>query len=218
MPRRRFSRIVTQDPMLARLQESVASGFSGLDQVELIDGNLVKGVTVSTTEKAVAHRLGRRPNGYLVSGLKGNEVVYSSKESSDRFLYLKLGKQADLHDIYAQVTIGATGAPTLVTAGDVSDGVKSITRSTNGKYTLTFGTSAAAVLYDTVRFSEMTVKNPTTDDVRYQENIESVGTDGVLKFMTLTGATATDPASGSTLRLHFVLEKTTTVTTDVWVF
>ena len=216
-----FEKAPDQPPRDTHTDDAIRS----LQQVEIIEGRLLKDLSISNTPTdgpGVPHGLGREYRGFIPTKPIGEHVIHiNDAHPSDKtkFIGLKLAKEASFSDVYGKVTIGGTGAPTLVTSSGASDGVKSITRNSAGTYTLVLGDPVLAVaLYDYLRFAEMTVFNAAADDVRFHLAAESVSADGVIKFFTLTGGTATDPASGSTLLLHFVLEKEASLKTDVWVF
>lgn len=105
--------------------------------------------------------------------------------------------------LYAQVTFGASGAPTLVTAN--SKGIVSITRNSTGKYTVVFGTSTASLdFYNRLLMADVNFDAtgnsgtaPAAPLVYLTGN--SVATSGTcsLQFQcTNSSGTATDPASG----------------------
>ena len=143
----------------------------------------------------------------------------SSSLDKAEFIALRVSDAADLKHIYGRATIDGSGDPTLVTSNGASDGIKSVTKSGAGTYVITLGDPIfAADTYDYFRFGEITVLSTTADDIRGQVSTETVATDGVIKFLTLTGASKTDPAATSVLLFHFVLEKAVTVKSDLWVF
>lgn len=57
------------------------------------------------------------------------------------FRQFRMALEPAVVDIFARVTYGSTGAPTLVTAS--SKGVVSVTRNSAGVYTFVFGTNAS---------------------------------------------------------------------------
>lgn len=120
--------------------------------------------------------------------------------------------ERDIKTLFAHVTIGATGAPTL--DGPNSLGVLSITRGTAGLYTVTFGTSVNGVnTLDTYfQFVQMAmdVKNATGVVITATFGIKSIDVSNPalcsITFQTLGGVNsivATDPASGDELFLMF---------------
>lgn len=114
--------------------------------------------------------------------------------------------------LYARVTFGSTGAPTLVAAQ--SKGIKSITRNSAGLYTIVMGTVNGSIdlyyklLMITHRFDESS--NSGTAPVAplmyiVANSSGTVGTGSVqIKFTAVDGTTATDPASTEAVLLELV--------------
>lgn len=105
-------------------------------------------------------------------------------------------------EIYAKVTIGASGAPTLTTGY----GVTSITRTSAGLYQLTL-----ADKYTSLKNMEVIFLSSTAQDIRAQIKAETVATTKLVDFFTLTGATETDPSSGQVMLIKFDLKNTSAV-------
>ena len=120
--------------------------------------------------------------------------------------------EKEVVNLFAHVTFGAAGAPTLVTAD--SKGIVSITRSSAGKYVLVFGTKAGMLdtyykfLAATATFDTITPAAPPASPVMYLSG-NAISTINVatltFTFESLAGA-ATDPASGEGVYLHFMLK------------
>jgi len=53
-----------------------------LSEVQILNGRLIEGVSLSTTATAVVHRLGRAWKGYIVVSRSANTDVYHTDESS----------------------------------------------------------------------------------------------------------------------------------------
>ena len=105
--------------------------------------------------------------------------------------------------LYCKATIGASGAPTLVS--DNSLGIKSIARNSDGDYTVTFGDSSVIDKYYKLLWADGKLLDVAGEDIRVQIKEDDVAA-GTIKVFTLTGATATDPSDGSTLFLVFDLK------------
>jgi len=104
--------------------------------------------------------------------------------------------------LYMKATIGATGAPTLVT--DDSLGIKSIARNGAGDYTVTLGTpSGLTDHYNKLLWADGKLLDPVAEDVRVNIDTDSVSASGLVKILTLTGGSATDPSNGATLTMVF---------------
>jgi hypothetical protein len=110
--------------------------------------------------------------------------------------------------LHAKITIGASGAPTLVS--DSSVGVASISRTSEGLYVLTLDDKYSSLL--NVHSSwEDTTPEPT----RFQINSESVASAKTITFNTYeptaaddTAMVVGDPVSGAILRLTIELKNT----------
>ena len=103
--------------------------------------------------------------------------------------------------LYAHVTFGASGAPTLIAAD--SKGIVSVTRNSAGKYTFVFGTKAGMLdtydkLLDVQHLNDTigTSAAPTSPILYLTANSVSSPTSASLQiqFVNLSGA-ATDPAN-----------------------
>mgnify|MGYP003113554593 CR=1 FL=1 len=105
--------------------------------------------------------------------------------------------------LYCKATIGASGAPTLVS--DNSLGIKSIGRNSAGDYTVTFGDSSITDNYNKLLWADGKLLDAAGEDIRVQIQVDAVAS-GTVQVLTLTGASATDPSNGSTLFLVFDLK------------
>jgi hypothetical protein len=124
-----------------------------------------------------------------------------------------LTKEAKLVTIFARVTFGAVGAPTLVTAQ--SKGVKSVVRNSAGAYTFTFGNTTNIDTYMKLldmgyTFDEQANAGtaPVAPLMYILTNL--VATAGTLKVVfNSTAQSATDPASTEAVLLHFSFSNST---------
>jgi hypothetical protein len=106
--------------------------------------------------------------------------------------------------VFAKVTIGASGAPTLVTSGvNGNNGyITSITRNSAGDYTLALTDAYNGLL----GFKALTI-NSTGISASPNVGIKSNAvTTKSLEFVCSTGGVATDPASGDILLIEIVLK------------
>lgn len=112
--------------------------------------------------------------------------------------------EKEVKDVYAKVTIGAAGAPTLTS----SIGIDSIVRNSAGDYTITLQDS-----YMSLKFFEVIQLSTTPQDLSFQIKVASVNSlpKGSVEFLCLTGATPTDPANGMKLFIKFELKNTSVV-------
>jgi len=121
--------------------------------------------------------------------------------------------------VFANVTYGSTGAPTLVTSGFSSKGVVSVTRDGTGLYTFVFGTQAGMldvyykllginVTYDTSGASSAAPAAPIMAIVA--NSVATADTCSVqLQFYDADTPAATDPASGEAMYFEFTLKNST---------
>jgi len=114
-----------------------------------------------------------------------------------------------LVDIFGEVAIGASGAPTLTTAN--SKGIASISRTSAGLYVLTLSEAVNKILDLHVMFLD------ATDTTCPQVKIVS-RTTSVITFLCLgptdtadTALTATDPADGDTMLIHLIVNDTSAI-------
>jgi hypothetical protein len=115
----------------------------------------------------------------------------------------RLSLEKEVVDLFAKVTIGATGDPTLVTAS--SKGVASITRTSAGLYVLTLSDKYRALLF----FNCIPeVSSGIAASPALALAAETVATDKTItfQFTDLDGTpSAVDPAEGEVLRLQITL-------------
>lgn len=114
----------------------------------------------------------------------------------------------DVVDIFAHVTFGVAGAPTLDTAN--SPGIVSVTRNSTGNYTFVFGTNSQLAL-DTYNYllrigaTFQSSSAPAAPSVYITNNsISTVGVASITLQFNAAGV-ATDPASGEQVFLDFIL-------------
>ena len=113
--------------------------------------------------------------------------------------------------LWARVTFGGTGAPTLDAVN--SKGIKSIVRNSAGNYTVTFGVGAATDIYNRifhVRHNFLLGSGTPAAPLMYTVS-QAVASTGslVIQFTAVDGTTATDPASGEEVWLEFKLKNST---------
>lgn len=111
----------------------------------------------------------------------------------------KQALEKECKDLYARVTIGASGAPTLVTPV----GIASISRTSAGLYVLTLQDS-----YNNLKFFSGIHLNSSAEDLTFELSAEDVVSAKTITFRTQTGAVATDPANGDVLLLKIELKNT----------
>lgn len=107
--------------------------------------------------------------------------------------------EREVKALFAEVSIGASGAPTLVRGL----GIASIVRNSAGLYTLTLQDK-----YD--RLMHMDVKQlvASAEDLNFQLAAEDVDSAKTVQFRCIAAAVETDPSSGSRLFIRLSLRNT----------
>ena len=105
----------------------------------------------------------------------------------------------EIKEIYAKVTIGGSGAPTLVAASSL--GVASISRTSAGLYVLTLQDK-----YMRLNHASVAIVTPTAEDIKSHVSAEDVASAKTVTFRCDAAGVATDPASGDTLLVSLQLK------------
>ena len=106
--------------------------------------------------------------------------------------------EKEVKKLYAEIAIGASGAPTL-TAGL---GISSVSRNAAGDYTLTLADN-----YDKLLGFNGIIEDTSAEDITFQIDTEAVAS-GTIDFYTKTADTATDPSDGSSLWVEVTVRNT----------
>jgi hypothetical protein len=111
----------------------------------------------------------------------------------------KQALEKEVKELYLNVAIGASGAPTLTTGQNV--GIQSITRDTAGVYIITLQDAYT-------RLMSMQVMNvaASSQDLVFAIEAQAVATTKTIQFRCLTANVETDPASGSVLLIQLNLK------------
>ena len=108
-------------------------------------------------------------------------------------------------NIFAQVSIGASGAPTLVS--NTGMGISSIVRNSAGKYTITFTNTFATLLDFNVGFISG-ASAPAAPGVNIVTNGVTVAAAPIIAFQCRNSSgVATDPASGEVLLIQTQMDR-----------
>lgn len=110
--------------------------------------------------------------------------------------------EKEVKDLYLKVSIGTSGAPTIVSGY----GFASIARNGAGDYTVTLSD-----YYASLKYFEVIHLSSSAQDLNYQMYSESVASDKKIRFLCLTGASATDPASGKVLFIKAEVKNTSVI-------
>jgi hypothetical protein len=125
--------------------------------------------------------------------------------------------EKDVKQLFAHVTFGATGAPTLDAAN--SKGVASITRSSAGKYVVTMGTPASSQAATADKYKKLLIAKHVFDASGNSGTApaapgmyvvsQAAATAGTVTIQFNAAGTATDPASGEAVWLQFIFGDST---------
>lgn len=107
--------------------------------------------------------------------------------------------------IYAKISFGATGAPTLVTANGASKGIASVSRNGAGDFSITL--SETFPLLKGINASFVASSGAAAPIVTVKSDL--VSTTKVLRVNTQAGGVNTDPANGEVLLLEIMLKNST---------
>ena len=71
-------------------------------ELPISDGVLIMDLTVNTTDTLIEHKLGRKPEGFLITRLRSNSVIYESATANDEAarLIILIASAAATADIY----------------------------------------------------------------------------------------------------------------------
>ena len=113
----------------------------------------------------------------------------------------KQALEKEVKELYAEVAIGASGAPTL-TSGL---GIASVTRDSAGVYIVTLDDQYVRLLS-----FHVTQLAATAEDLTFQiESDNSSNSAKTIQFQSKAAAVETDPSSGSSLYIKINLKNTT---------
>ena len=102
MSRVNFTQIWSPNEEVTRLQSHIKTALNPLLELPISDGILIKGLSIETTDTRVNHGLGREYEGFIITRLQSNAVIYESATTNDSknlFILLK-GSGAATADIY----------------------------------------------------------------------------------------------------------------------
>jgi hypothetical protein len=104
----------------------------------------------------------------------------------------KQALEKEVKDLYAEVAIGSSGAPTL-TKGL---GVASVERTGTGEYTVTLEDA-----YNRLMHVNVSHEAASAEDITAQVSASDVQSAKTISFITKAADTETDPSDGSVLRI-----------------
>ncbi len=105
--------------------------------------------------------------------------------------------EKEVKSLFAEVSIGATGAATVVSAL----GIASVARTNAGDYTITLDDKYTRLMHVSVIQLDV-----LEEDLTFQVASQTVATTKLVKIICKTDATATDPSDGSSLLIKLDLK------------
>lgn len=111
----------------------------------------------------------------------------------------KQALEKEVKELYAKVTIGASGAPTL-TSGY---GITSVAKVSDGLYRFTL-----ADQYASLKHVEAILLESTARDHTFQLKLETVATTKLVELFVLTAGVVAEPANGAIIFVKFDLKNT----------
>lgn len=116
---------------------------------------------------------------------------------ANRSFYRQQSIEREVKTIFAEISFGASGAPTL----EEGLGIASVTRNDAGDFTITLDDAWSKLMAVSPIF-----ENTTEEDIRVQiDDFDLSASSKTINLYTLTDATATDPADGTKLYIAFHL-------------
>lgn len=114
----------------------------------------------------------------------------------------RFGMEAMVVELFANISIGAAGAPTLNQSA--SKGVASVVRNSAGQYTITLQDKYNSLLHMNVLQDSGTSAPAAPFVVLEAENVSSAKT-LVIQCRAVDNSTATDPANGESMLVKITL-------------
>jgi len=102
MGRVNFTQIWSPNEEVTRLQSHIKTTLNPLLELPISDGVLIKNLSIATSDTIVEHKLAREYEGFIITRLKSNSVIYESDTANtfkDRKIILKASATATA-DIY----------------------------------------------------------------------------------------------------------------------
>lgn len=105
--------------------------------------------------------------------------------------------EKEVKSLFAEVAIGATGAPTITKAL----GIASVARDSAGAYTITLDDKYTRLMHVSV-----IQVDADEEDLTFQVTASAVNTDKTVEIVCKAAAVATDPSNGSSLLIKLDLK------------
>lgn len=80
---KKFKKIEIEDEVLSRMQDNVEQAISLLPSTDIIQGRLIKSVSLlSASTVKVSHKLGRPPLGWIIVRQRASAIIWDSQDSN----------------------------------------------------------------------------------------------------------------------------------------
>ncbi len=102
MSRVNFTQIWSPNEEVTRLQTHIRTTLNPLLELPISDGLLHTYLSIETSDTVIDHKLGRQYEGFIITRLKSNSVIFessSTNDTPDRIIILKASATATA-DIY----------------------------------------------------------------------------------------------------------------------
>ncbi len=83
MSRVNFTQIWSPNEEVTRLQSHIKTTLNPLLELPISDGVLIKDLSIATSDTLVEHKLGRDYEGFIITRLKTNSVIFESDTAND---------------------------------------------------------------------------------------------------------------------------------------
>lgn len=79
-----FQHVNTEDQQLERVQQNIAAAVNPVIQASIIDGRLIKDVSLTTAQaNLIEHKLGRALKGWFITRLRAGVTIWDEQDSNE---------------------------------------------------------------------------------------------------------------------------------------
>jgi hypothetical protein len=80
---KRFKKIEIADQIMSRMQDNVDSAISQLSVTEILQGQLVKNISLaSSSTTKISHKLGRAPIGWIIVRQRASSIIWDTQDTN----------------------------------------------------------------------------------------------------------------------------------------
>ena len=83
MSRVNFTQIWSPNEEVTRLQSHIKTTLNPLLELPISDGVLLTDLSIATSDTVIDHKLGRQYEGFIITRLKSNSVIFESSSTND---------------------------------------------------------------------------------------------------------------------------------------